>query len=296
MATASFVTHLQKPRVLEFRAPPPSPVTGVLTSSSSGSPEHGDGNEDDEVSQFLRCSARVPVLRLPERAIPRKKKKSKAASAPPVIDMRLLEAGGPAVEEALRSAAVAFGCFQVVGHGVDGCLVSGAAAAAVSAAAAREGSPAPDEKEAGGDDDEDGEELWWSPSKGDQSRNRAHDLFAQLEETATQIMDTLQRDSVGAADSSLAIADRNGTSLLCIRTHHGKQCGSGSAISQDDILRTLINTSRCPRALALHLCPGASTFHVFSRRGCSSFRPLHGAVVVTVGDQLQVTRESLSPN
>uniref|UniRef100_A0ACD5VZF6 Uncharacterized protein n=1 Tax=Avena sativa TaxID=4498 RepID=A0ACD5VZF6_AVESA len=272
MATASFVTHLQKPRelrVLEFRAPPPSPVTGVLTSSSSGSPEHGDGNEDDEVSQFLRCSARVPVLRLPERAIPRKKK-SKAASAwaPPVIDMRLLESGGPAVEEALRSAAVAFGCFQVVGHGVDVCL-------------------------AGGDDDEDGEELWWSPSKGDQSRNRAHDLFAQLEETATQIMDTLQRDSVGAADSSLAIADRNGTSLLCIRTHHGKQCGSGSAISQDDILRTLINTSRCPRALALHLFPGASTFHVFSRRGCSSFRPLDGAVVVTVGDQLQAWSSGL---
>lgn len=277
--------------MLEFRAPPPSPVTGVLTNSSSGSPEHGDGNEDDEVSQFLRCSARVPVLRLPERAIPPRKKKNKAPWAPPVIDMRLLEAGGPVVE-ALRSAAVAFGCFQVVGHGVDVCLVS---AAAVSAAAARAGSPAPDEEEAGGEDDqEDGEELWWSPSEGDRSRNRADDLFAQLGRTAAKIMDALQRDSVGATGSSLAAraADGNG-SLLCIRTHRDRGSGSGP-ISQDDILRMLIKSSRCPRALALHLCPGASTFHVFSRRGCSSFRPLDGAVVVTVGDQLQVTRESLA--
>ncbi|KAM0834983.1 hypothetical protein ACQ4PT_063229 [Festuca glaucescens] len=291
MATAaSFVTYLQKPRelrVLEFRAPPPSPVTGVPTNSSLGSPEQGDGNEDDEVSQFLRSSDRVPVLRLPERAIPRKKKK-KAAWSPPVIDMRLLEAGG-AVVEALRSAAVAFGCLQVVGHGIDACLVS---AAAVSAVVGRAGSRAPGE-EAGGEDREDGEELWWPLSERDRSRNRADDLFTQFKRTAAEIMDALQRDSVGATDS-LARVDRNGTSLLCVRTHHGKQGDSGSAVSQDDVLRMLIKSSRCPQDLALHLCPGASTFHVFSPRGCSSFRPLDGALVVTVGDQLQVTRESLS--
>ncbi|KAM3332185.1 hypothetical protein ACQJBY_027790 [Aegilops geniculata] len=319
MATASFVTYLETPRelrVLGFRAPPPSPVTGVLTNGSSGSPEYGecpDGNEDDEVGRFLRRSARVPVLRLPERAIPRKNnKKNKEAWAPPVIDMHLLAspgAGGPVVE-ALRSAAVAFGYFQVVGHGVNECLVS--------AAAVRASSPTPDEAEAGG---EDGEELWWSPSEGDQlrcelahfigrqrieglymmltpgfavSRNGADDLFTQLEQTAAKLVDALQRDSVGA---TMVRADRNG-SQLCIRTHHRRQCdiGSGSVgpISQDDILRMLIRSSRCPRALALHLCPGASTFHVFSRqRGSSKFRPLGGAVVVTVGDQLQVTHQSL---
>lgn len=117
------------------------------------------------------------------------------------------------------------------------------------------------------------------------SRNRADVLFAQLERTAAKIMDALQRDSVGATDS-LARADSNG-SLICIRSHHGKQCNNGP-ISQDDLLRMLIKSSRCPQALALHLCPGASTFHVFSRQGWSSFRPLDGAVVVTVGDELQV--------
>ncbi|VAH63482.1 unnamed protein product [Triticum turgidum subsp. durum] len=314
MAAASFVTYLETPRefrLLGFRAPPPSPVTGVVTNGGSGSPEYGecpDGNEDDEVGRFLRRSAKVPVLRLPERAIPRKKKKSdKAAWAPPVIDMRLLDTpdGSGPVVEALRSAAVAFGCFQVVGHGVNLCLVS--------AAAGRASSPTPEE--AGG---EDGEELWWSPSEGDQlrcelahfvgrqlikglymmltpgfavSRNGAADLFTQLEQTAAKLVDALQRDSVGA---TMVRADRNG-SQLCIRTHHGRQCDIGPiTISQDDILRMLIKSSRCPRALALHLCPGASTFHVFSRqRGWSRFRPLGGAVVVTVGDQLQVTHQSL---
>lgn len=169
MATASFVTYLETPRelrVLGFRAPPPSPVTGVLTNGNSGSPEYGecpDSNEDDVVRRFLRRSARVPVLRLPERAIPLKKKKNdKTVWAPPVIDMRLLasaDGGGPVVE-ALRSAAVAFGCFQVVGHGVNECLVS--------AAAERASSPTPEE--ARGEDDEDGEELWWSPREGGQFR------------------------------------------------------------------------------------------------------------------------------
>ncbi|XP_062179467.1 uncharacterized protein LOC133884110 [Phragmites australis] len=145
MATASFVTYFQNPRELpvpEFRAPPPSPVTGVLTGSSSGSSGYGECQDDDEIGRFLRCAARVPVLLLPERPVPRKNKK-KAPWAPPVIDMRLLNlpspvgGGGPTVE-ALKSAAVAFGCFQVVGHGVDGGLLS----AALRAATARGGPPA----------------------------------------------------------------------------------------------------------------------------------------------------------
>uniref|UniRef100_A0A0D9V5J3 Non-haem dioxygenase N-terminal domain-containing protein n=1 Tax=Leersia perrieri TaxID=77586 RepID=A0A0D9V5J3_9ORYZ len=316
MATASFVTYLQRPRELlpvpEFRAPPPSPVTGVLTSSSSGSSgygEHPDSNEDDEIGRFLRHSARVPVLRLPERAVPRRKK---AVWAPPVIDVRLLalpEAGGQ-VAEALRSAAVAFGCFQVVGHGVDRNLVS---------AASRHVATRPEEMEVDGGD-EDGEEMWWSPGEGDQemagkwalksgashfsansryepfnfavSRNTADALFTQLEQTATKIMDALQRGS-SVATESIAGADGNG-SLLCIRKHRRKHddhnSGGGGAsgtISHDDILRMLVRSSRFSRALALHLCPGASAFHLFSRRGWSRFRPLDGAVVVTVGDQIQ---------
>lgn len=298
MATASFVAYLETPRelrVLGFRAPPPSPVTGVLTNGGSGLTEHGecpDGDEDDEVGRFLRRSARVPVLRLPQRAIPRKEKSDKAVWAPPVIDMRLLaspDAGVPAVE-ALRSAAVALGCFQAVGHGVNECFLS--------AAAGRASSLTPEEEEeAGGEDEEDGEELWWSHREGDQFRTGAGDLFIQLEQTAARLMDALRRDSVGA---TMDRVDRNG-SQLCIRTHHRRRCDGGSGSvgpitisSQDEILRMLIKSSRCPRALALHLCPGASAFHVFSRqRGWARFRPVGGAVVVTVGDQLQAWSSGL---
>ncbi|OEL30987.1 hypothetical protein BAE44_0007996 [Dichanthelium oligosanthes] len=306
MATASFVTYLQRPRELpvpEFRAPPPSPVTGVLTGSSSGSSGYGEcQNDDDEIGRFLRGSARVPVLRLPERpGGPRRNKKKQAAWAPPVIDMRVLElespppvaGGGLAVVEALRSAAVAFGCFQVVGHGVDGGLLL----AALRAAAARERSPA--SKEGGGEGDGDSEELWWPPSEGDremagnrpsrngakQIRNTADDLFAQLEQASTKLLHALQQGDE-AAEPLTKAADANG-SLLCIRKHQRDGSSASGPVSQDDVLRMLVRSSRCSRALALHLCPRASAFHVFSRRGWSRFRPLDGAVVVTVGDRLQ---------
>ncbi|CAO2178306.1 unnamed protein product [Urochloa humidicola] len=304
MATASFVTYHQRPRELpvpEFRAPPPSPVTGVLTGSSSGSSSgYGD---DDEIGRFLRCSARVPVLRLPERPGPRRNKKKQAAWAPPVINMRVLDppspvAGGAAAAvETLRSAAVAFGCFQVVGHGIDAGLV----VAALRAAAARERSPASEEGCGGGD--EDSEELWWRPGEGEremagnrplrngakQIRNTADDLFAQLEQASTKLLHALQEQGNEAAydaADSLAKADAYG-SLLCIRKHQRDGSSASGPVSQDDVLRMLVRSSRCSRALALHLCPGASAFHVFSRRGWSRFRPLDGAAVVTVGDQLQ---------
>ncbi|OQU87523.1 hypothetical protein SORBI_3003G292800 [Sorghum bicolor] len=302
MSTASFVTYLQRPRELpvpEFRAPPPSPVTGVLTGSSSGSSGYGECHQDDDdIGRFLRCSTRVPVLRLPERPGPRRNKKA-AAWAPPVVDMRLLhslssvEGGGGSAVEALRSAAVAFGCFQVVGHGVDASLLSAAFRAARS-----EGSPALEtEGIRAGDEDE----LWWLRGEGDQEmagtqplrngpnqfiRNKADDLFTQLEQASTKLLHALQLQQASAAEP-LAKAEANG-SLLCIREHRRSgSSASGGPISQDDVLRMLVRSSRCSRALALHLCPGASAFHVFSRRGWSRFSPLDGALVVTVGDQPQ---------
>ncbi|ONM38278.1 uncharacterized protein [Zea mays] len=302
MSTASFVTYLQRPRELpapEFRAPPPSPVTGVLTgSSSSGSSGYGECQDDDDIGRFLRCSARVPVLRLPEGPRPgprRNKNKTVAAWAPPVVDMRLLDPvpsgdGGSAVE-AMRAAAVAFGCFQMVGHGVHASLLSAASRAAKS----RRSPALETEGMRAGDEDE----LWWLRGEGDQEmagtqplrngpnqfRNEADDLFTQLEQASTKLLHALQHASSAAAES-LPKAEANG-SLLCIRKHRLGGSSASGPISQDDVLRMLVRSSRCSRALALHLCPGASAFHVFSRRGWSRFSPLDGALVVTVGDQLQ---------
>ena len=127
-------------------------------------------------------------------------------------------------------------------------------------------------------------------------RNTADDLFAQLEQASTMLLHALQqgnKEAADAAEATLAKADGN-TSLLCIRKHRHDGSSASGPVSQDDVLRMLVRSSRCSRALALHLCPGASGFHVFSRRGWSRFRPLDGAVVVTVGEQLQVTNASFS--
>ena len=126
-------------------------------------------------------------------------------------------------------------------------------------------------------------------------RNTADDLFAQLEQASTKLLRALQhgKEAADAAEPTLAKADGN-TSLLCIRKHRHDGSSASGPVSQDDVLRMLVRSSRCSRALALHLFPGASGFHVFSRRGWSRFRPLDGAVVVTVGEQLQVTNASFS--
>lgn len=124
-------------------------------------------------------------------------------------------------------------------------------------------------------------------------RNAADDLFAQVEQASTKLLRALrQGNETTDTAEPLAKAAANG-SLLCIRKNHAASSASGP-VSQDDVLRMLVRSSRCSRALALHLCPGASAFHVFSRRGWSRFRPLDGAIVVTVGDQLQVRNASFS--
>jgi hypothetical protein len=126
-------------------------------------------------------------------------------------------------------------------------------------------------------------------------RNAADDLFAQLEQVSTKLLHALQqgKEAADAAEPTLAKADAN-ASLLCIRKHQRDGSSASGPVGQDDVLRMLVRSSRCSRALALHLCPGASAFHVFSRRSWSRFRPLNGAVVVTVGDQLQVTNAPFS--
>jgi hypothetical protein len=120
-------------------------------------------------------------------------------------------------------------------------------------------------------------------------RNTADDLFAQLEQASTKLLHALRQGNEATdATEPMAKADANG-SLLCIRKHQRDGSSVSGPVSQDDVLRMLVQSSRCSRSLALHLCPGASGFHVFSQRGWSRFRPLDGAIVVTVGDQLQVT-------
>lgn len=78
--------------------------------------------------------------------------------------------------------------------------------------------------------------------------------------------------------------------VLCIYKH-GRNIPSEEWVSfmQSDIIRMLIRRTDYSHALCLHLCDGASEFHVYSKRGWMSFCPSRDAIVVTVGDQIQVT-------
>ena len=55
-----------------------------------------------------------------------------------------------------------------------------------------------------------------------------------------------------------------------------------------DMIRMLIRGCEHPHTLCLHVCDGLSEFHVYSKKGRVSFCPEKDALVITIGDQLQV--------
>lgn len=55
-----------------------------------------------------------------------------------------------------------------------------------------------------------------------------------------------------------------------------------------DVIRMLVRGSDHSHALCLHLCDGSSEFHVYSKKGWVSFCPDKDALVITIGDQIQV--------
>lgn len=56
-----------------------------------------------------------------------------------------------------------------------------------------------------------------------------------------------------------------------------------------DVIRMLIRGGDYSHALCLHICDGASEFHVYSKKGWVSFCPDKDAILITAGDQIQVT-------
>lgn len=62
----------------------------------------------------------------------------------------------------------------------------------------------------------------------------------------------------------------------------------GSSSLKYEVIRMLIRGSEYPHALCFHICHGSSEFHLYSKKGWLTFRPNKDALVVTVGDQLQV--------
>lgn len=75
-----------------------------------------------------------------------------------------------------------------------------------------------------------------------------------------------------------------------------KHCQDSNTVSNNeymdslryDVIRMLIRGSEHSHTLCFHVCDGSSEFHVYSKKGWVSFSPNDHALVVTIGDQLQV--------
>lgn len=75
---------------------------------------------------------------------------------------------------------------------------------------------------------------------------------------------------------------------MCYVYKHGRNLSSDDHELKYDVIRMLIRGSEHSHALCFHICDGSSDFHVYSKKGWVSFCPLKNALVVTIGDQLQV--------
>lgn len=55
-----------------------------------------------------------------------------------------------------------------------------------------------------------------------------------------------------------------------------------------EVIRMLVRRNDHSHALCLHFCGGSNEFHVYSKKGWVSFIPQKDALVITIGDQIQV--------
>lgn len=92
--------------VIDFRAPPPSPIASGRRSSV---------RNEDVLSEFLQHSLKVPDLVLPDRVFP----KQKSIQNPPKIDFLTLRSSLENEEiTKLIDSIARIGCFEVVNHGI----------------------------------------------------------------------------------------------------------------------------------------------------------------------------------
>lgn len=274
----------------EYRAPPPSPAAGSRSSS-----------EDDEFGGFLTRSLRVPELFLPDRILGR----GCAPWNPPELDFRSLisTSGGPEAE--VRAAAAA-GCFQIVNHGIAKEVIEGVEVLAGEAfrlpLEKRRAVTGSREVTWGfGEDEEEKEMLWWKGGRGEELagiwprrykdiRSKLERLRIELEKIASKIRTVLllhNAHNAGKSSTRLNWTSDGSTLFLYKDACSSKASEARSSSLQRETLQMLIRSSAHSSSLALHICRGASRFRVYSKKGCLHFPVKDGAIVVTVGEQMQ---------
>ncbi|KAJ0745082.1 putative gibberellin 3-beta-dioxygenase [Helianthus annuus] len=287
---------------VEFRAPPPSPIASGRRSSVAN---------DEFLTEFLHHSLRVPDLILPDRISPRQKSKIQNL---PKLDYRFLDSIEGDVNAENCEVIARTGCFELVNHGISDQLVRyvssyGAGIFELSperkAVMSRSGDRMYGFVEFYGDEKETCEEFVWCrddafrkkldavlPLQISNFSENVEILTSEIEKICGIILKFLLNNTRGKSlDDAKASEKRTPGSVCYFYKHHQDPNTNHNENHQTnslkyDMIRMLIRGSQHSHTLCVHVCTG-SEFHVYSKKGLVSFCPEKGALVITIGDQLQ---------
>ncbi|XP_016492366.2 flavanone 3-dioxygenase 2 [Nicotiana tabacum] len=292
--------------VIDFRAPPPSPIASGRRSCVTN---------DEILTEFLENSLKVPDLRLPDRVFPRQK----SIRNPSKLNYESLASlNNDSISKILDSVAT-IGCFEVVNHGISGDLIKSVLSVGDGIfGISREGKaklmrlsekPYGFEEFHGEEDIETSEEFVWC--RGEQNFNKEMEgvwpigfsnfsekmekLLDEMEHKGGRILQFLQQNITprklihenGEMQEQLGELPAN--SICYLHKHKGSIKGDQEYMNtlKYDVIRMLIRGSEFPHSLCLHVSNGCSEFHVYSKKGWVSFQPDKDSLIVTIGDLLQ---------
>ncbi|MED6144423.1 hypothetical protein PIB30_015639 [Stylosanthes scabra] len=296
--------------VVDFRAPPPSPVAPGRRSSVTN---------DEVLTEFLESSLRVPDLVLPDKFFP----KHKLLETPPKIDfVSLCFHRDEAQCDAVSDAMAKIGCFQLVNHGISRELVASAAEAAITGVF---GVP-PMKREAlmrspekpwgyeeyhGGEREEEEEEgsemceefVWCreeelklkmegiSPIGYPNFSKNMEKLMLRIETLAEKILPVILEKiprKIAVDDMDLAHHGHDVGTVCCVYKHcRDNREDQWPDSLKYDVIRMLIRGTDYSHSLGFHVCDGSTEFHVYSKKSWLSFSPEEGAIIITGGDETQ---------
>ncbi|XP_068639007.1 jasmonate-induced oxygenase 4-like [Aristolochia californica] len=299
-------------RTPQFRAPPPSPISNANSRRTAAV-------DDEDLTDFLDCSFHVPDLLLPDRIFPREI----PMIDPPEIDFRTLISveEDPSLSKSLEYAT-GFGCFQLVNHGISNNLIESVKNAAAGVFEISEENKEVVKRSPGrrygfeevSYEEEEGdvcEEFYWCrneekveartlmegiwPDGFSNFSRRTEELWREIEKVAGRVTQSLIEASGTKSCEDGQSCEEMANPVLCLYKH-GRNIPENRELSalKSDVIRMLIRRSDYPHALCIHACNGASEFHVYSSRiGWMSFSPDKEALLVTIGDQMQVWTDGL---
>lgn len=116
-------------------------------------------------------------------------------------------------------------------------------------------------------------------------------LLLDMEKVAEKILQVVRENSERKSMNGNCMEqeqEQENVGSVCYLYKHCRDVPADSSSLRCDVIRMLIRGVDFSHALCLHICDGASEFHVYSKKGWVSFVPDKDAVVITTGDQIQV--------